>query len=52
VYKFKWWIGLGVALLIVGAGLYTGYGLLGDQPVSEIFQPTTWQHLIDLIFAE
>ncbi|GAA4720915.1 DNA-directed RNA polymerase subunit beta [Brevibacillus fulvus] len=32
-------------------GLIIGYGVLGDQPVSEVFNLNTYKHMYDLIFS-
>jgi hypothetical protein len=39
-----------IAALIVG--LVVGYVILGDKPLSEVFDTSTWKHLYDLVFAE
>lgn len=33
-------------------GLMIGYGVLGDKPVSEVFDFATYKHMYDLLFAE
>lgn len=33
-------------------GLAVGYTVLGDQPVSEVFDWKTWKHMYDLVFAD
>ncbi|MFC5469649.1 DNA-directed RNA polymerase subunit beta [Cohnella suwonensis] len=38
-----------VALIV---GLAIGYGVLGDRPMSEVFDSSTWKHMYDLVFAE
>ncbi|MFC5403605.1 DNA-directed RNA polymerase subunit beta [Cohnella soli] len=38
-----------VAALIVGLAI--GYGVLGDRPMSEVFDSSTWKHMYDLVFA-
>lgn len=32
-------------------GLMIGYSVLGDRPVSEVFQFETYKHMYDLIFS-
>lgn len=39
-----------VAALIVGLAI--GFSVLGDRPVSEVFDLNTWKHMYDLVFAE
>lgn len=39
-----------VAALIVG--LAVGYVVLGDKPLSDVFDAGTWKHMYDLVFAE
>ncbi len=39
-----------VAALIVG--LAVGYVVLGDKPLSDVFDFNTWKHMYDLVFAE
>lgn len=39
-----------IAALIVGLAI--GYVVLGDKPVSEVFDARTWKHMYDLVFAE
>jgi len=39
-----------VAALIVGLAI--GFSVLGDRPVSEVFDVKTWKHMYDLVFAE
>lgn len=41
-----------IMVIMLVAGLYIGYTVLGKQPGSEVFQWATWQHLYDLIFAD
>jgi len=41
-----------IMIIMLVAGLYIGYTILGDQPKEEVFQWPTWRHLYDLIFAE
>jgi hypothetical protein len=40
-----------LCLLSLFAGLGIGYVYLGGQPLSDIWQLSTWKHLIDLIFS-
>ncbi|MCD9022275.1 DNA-directed RNA polymerase subunit beta [Cohnella silvisoli] len=39
-----------IAALIVG--LAVGYVILGDKPMSDVFDSGTWKHMYDLVFAE
>ncbi|MGI2296711.1 MULTISPECIES: DNA-directed RNA polymerase subunit beta [unclassified Paenibacillus] len=41
-----------IMIIMLVAGLYIGYTVLGEQPKEEVFQWPTWRHLYDLIFAE
>ena len=41
-----------IMIIMLVAGLYIGYTVLGNQPKEEVFQWPTWRHLYDLIFAE
>ena len=34
------------------AGLMIGYGVVGDKPVSEVFDLGTYKHMYDLLFAD
>jgi hypothetical protein len=36
--------------MMVGAAI--GYGVLGDGKVIDIFKPSTWTHMIDLVEKE
>jgi hypothetical protein len=38
-----------VALIV---GLAIGYVILGDQPLSDVFDARTWKHMYDLVFAK
>ncbi|MFC4599716.1 DNA-directed RNA polymerase subunit beta [Cohnella hongkongensis] len=39
-----------IAALIVGLAI--GFSVLGDRPVSEVFDIKTWKHMYDLVFAD
>jgi hypothetical protein len=39
-----------IAALIVG--LAVGYVVLGNKPLSDVFDSGTWKHMYDLVFAE
>ena len=43
-------IGLIFVSMTLGAAI--GYGVLGDGKVSDVFKPSTWTHLIDLVQVE
>lgn len=38
-----------IAALIVGLAI--GYVILGDKPLSDVFDASTWKHMYDLVFA-
>jgi hypothetical protein len=38
-----------IAALIVG--LAVGYVILGNKPLSDVFDANTWKHMYDLVFA-
>jgi hypothetical protein len=38
-----------MAIFCVTAGAVVGYGLLGGGKVAEVFQESTWTHIIDLV---
>lgn len=39
-----------IAALIVGLAI--GYVVLGDKPLADVFDSSTWKHMYDLVFAE
>ncbi len=41
-----------VMVVMLAAGLYVGYVIMGKSPKDEVFDWATWQHLYDLVFAE
>ncbi|MGO4538708.1 DNA-directed RNA polymerase subunit beta [Paenibacillus sp. 2TAB19] len=41
-----------IMVIMLIAGLYAGYVVLGKQPEDEVFSWSTWQHLYDLVFAD
>lgn len=41
-----------IMVIMLVAGLYIGYAVVGKQPEGEVFSWATWRHLYDLIFAE
>lgn len=41
-----------IMIIMLVAGLYIGYVILGGQPKEDVFQFSTWKHMWDLIFAE
>ena len=43
-------IGLIFVSMTLGAAI--GYGVLGDGKASDVFKPSTWTHLIDLVQVE
>lgn len=40
-----------VCLAVMIAGMAVGYAVIGDKPLSEVWEWGTWQHMYDLIFA-
>ncbi|MEK3883927.1 DNA-directed RNA polymerase subunit beta [Paenibacillus sp. PL2-23] len=41
-----------IMIVMLLAGLYAGYTILGSGPKDDVFKIETWRHLYDLIFAE
>jgi len=41
-----------IMIIMLVAGLYIGYAVVGKQPEDEVFSWATWRHLYDLVFAE
>lgn len=41
-----------VMVIMLIAGLYIGYVIMGEAPKDDIFDLATWKHLYDLVFAE
>jgi hypothetical protein len=41
-----------VCLVMLFAGVSTGYVVLGDKPFSDVMEWDTWRHMFDLIFAK
>jgi len=41
-----------IMIVMLFAGLYIGYVIVGGQPKEDVFQFSTWKHMWDLIFAE
>ncbi|BBI36199.1 DNA-directed RNA polymerase subunit beta [Cohnella abietis] len=39
-----------ISALIIG--LAVGYVILGDKPLADVFDSSTWKHMYDLVFAE
>jgi hypothetical protein len=39
-----------LAALVVGLAI--GYAVLGNRPMSDVFEIGTWKHMYDLVFAE
>jgi hypothetical protein len=40
-----------VWVIVLAVGLMIGYGVMGDQPPVEVFNPDLWEHLYDLIYG-
>ncbi|MWJ32297.1 DNA-directed RNA polymerase subunit beta [Saccharibacillus sp. WB 17] len=38
-------------IVCLAGGLVFGYVYVGKQPLEEAFQPETWVHVFDLVFA-
>lgn len=41
-----------VCILALLVGMAAGYTVLGDRPLSEVWEIETWKHMFDLIFSE
>ncbi|MFF2483685.1 DNA-directed RNA polymerase subunit beta [Paenibacillus sp. NPDC058071] len=41
-----------IMIVMLVAGLYIGYAVVGKQPGDEVFSVSTWKHLYDLIFSD
>ncbi|SFF24396.1 DNA-directed RNA polymerase subunit beta [Paenibacillus catalpae] len=41
-----------IMVIMLLAGLYVGYAVVGKQPGSEVFEWSTWQHMYDLVFSD
>ncbi|WP_042170149.1 DNA-directed RNA polymerase subunit beta [Paenibacillus gorillae] len=41
-----------IMVIMLVAGLYIGYTVLGKQPGDEVFSWGTWQHMYDLVFSD
>ncbi|MCA0757515.1 DNA-directed RNA polymerase subunit beta [Paenibacillus sp. N4] len=41
-----------IMIIMLIAGLYAGYVVIGHGPTGDVFSWSTWRHLYDLIFAE
>lgn len=40
-----------VCILVLFAGMAAGYVIIGDKPMSDVWEWDTWMHMFDLIFA-
>jgi len=40
-----------LCLAALGIGMVIGYSVIGDRPMSEAFDFSTWKHMYDLVFA-
>ncbi len=47
----KWMLVPFLLFLSLVVGLMIGYGVLGKQPISEVFNLHTYKHMYDLIFS-
>jgi anti-sigma factor RsiW len=47
------WLRLIIVAVLMGislaAGAMIGYGVIGDGNPFDVFQPSTWQHIIDIV---
>lgn len=41
-----------IMIVMLLAGLYIGYVIVGGQPKEDVLEFSTWKHMWDLIFAE
>lgn len=41
-----------LCIMALIVGLAIGYTVLGDKPLSDVFDSSTWKHMYDLVFAE
>ncbi|ANY70689.1 hypothetical protein BBD42_11010 [Paenibacillus sp. BIHB 4019] len=41
-----------IMVIMLIAGLYIGYTVLGKQSGDDVFQWSTWQHVYDLVFSD
>jgi len=41
-----------IMVIMLAAGLYIGYVVIGKSPEQDVFEWSTWKHLYDLVFAE
>ncbi|GLX70157.1 DNA-directed RNA polymerase subunit beta [Paenibacillus glycanilyticus] len=41
-----------IMVIMLLAGLYIGYAVIGKQPGGEVFHWSTWQHMYDLVFSD
>jgi DNA-directed RNA polymerase subunit beta. len=41
-----------IMVIMLIAGLYVGYVVVGKQPGSDVFEWSTWQHMYDLVFSD
>ncbi|WP_171056264.1 DNA-directed RNA polymerase subunit beta [Paenibacillus sinopodophylli] len=41
-----------IMVIMLVAGLYIGYVVIGKQEETDVFSWATWQHLYDLVFAD
>jgi hypothetical protein len=41
-----------IMIVMLLAGLYIGYVIVGGQPKEDVFELSTWKHMWDLIFAD
>ncbi|WP_341279897.1 DNA-directed RNA polymerase subunit beta [Paenibacillus sp. FSL H8-0537] len=41
-----------IMVIMLIAGLYIGYTVLGKQSGDDVFEWSTWQHVYDLVFSD
>lgn len=41
-----------IMVMMLIAGLYAGYVVIGNQPEADVFKWSTWQHMYDLVFSD
>ncbi|WP_438447469.1 DNA-directed RNA polymerase subunit beta [Gorillibacterium sp. sgz5001074] len=41
-----------VCVLALFIGMAAGYSVLGDRPMSDIWDLETWKHMFDLVFSD
>ena len=56
IRKFPIWLRLIVVFILIAIslalGLIVGYSIMGDGNAMDVFQKSTWQHIIDIVNKE